>query len=75
LKTIFREDPSDVDPVTTDVPYKWEVLLQSAEEASILDTAAREKWANAFVREAQTEDERRAKLRRTAEEMGIELDD
>jgi len=76
LKTIFSEDPPDVDPVVADVPYKWEILLQSAEEAGILDTAAREKWSNAFAREAQMEEEKKiAKLKRTAEEIGIEWDD
>ena len=76
LKTIFSEDPPDVDPVVADVPYKWEILLQSAEEAGILDTATRGKWANAFAREAQMEEEERiADLKRTAEEMGMKWDD
>ena len=58
LRTIFRDNPRDVDPAISgelSVPGEWAYLLEGAVEEGILDSVAAAKWARAFALRAREE--------------------
>jgi hypothetical protein len=62
LRIIFRDNPPDVDPLTSGdmtVPGQWAFLLECAVEEGVIDSVAATKWARVFAIWGLKDDERR----------------
>jgi hypothetical protein len=69
LRIIFRDNPPDIDPLTSGemtVPGDWAQLLECAVEEGVLDSLAAAKWARAFAIRALKDHKRRLESRESA---------